>query len=106
MKLMLRMLPLSTMVLFAPLAFSQEQAPAKEQAAPATVPAHDAPAAEARRQGRVAMKPNADSPTQSMSQAIAFEKYKEMAAKREARKSGEATSADRNEESKPAKVKR
>ena len=95
MKPMLRMLPLSTILLLAPMAFSQ---------GPAT---QEAPTAEARRQGSVAMNPNAESPKQSMSQAIAFEKYKEMAAEREARKSGEGSTADRSLESKPAaKVKK
>lgn len=100
MKPMLRMLPFSAILLFAPLAFSQEQAPSAQQQAPA----QEAPAVEAHRQGRVAMKPNSESPKQSMSQAIAFEKYKELAAQREARKSGESSSAaDRSVESRPAK---
>jgi len=46
--------------------------------------------AEARRQGRVALNPNAESPNQTMQQAIAFERYKELAAEREARKTSRA----------------
>ena len=95
MKPRLRMIPLSAILLLAPLAFSQEQS------SPAA-PAPDAAASEARRQGSVAMKPNAQSPNQSMSQAIAFERYKELAAQREARKSGQSSNADRSVESKPA----
>jgi hypothetical protein len=96
MKPRLRMVPLSAILLLAPLAFSQEQS------SPAATPAPDAAASEARRQGSVAMKPNAQSPNQSMSQAIAFERYKELAAQREARKSGQSSNADRSVESKPA----
>jgi hypothetical protein len=78
--------PLGVMLTLAPMAFSQ-----------------DAPTAEAKRQGSVAMKPNAQSPAQSMSQAVAFERYKELAAEREARKEGMTNSgADRSVE-KPAK---
>ena len=46
---------------------------------------------EAARQGRVALDPNAQSsPTQTVQQAIAFERYKEMAAEREAQKEANA----------------
>jgi len=42
---------------------------------------------EAQRQGRVALSPNADqSPSQTISQAVAFERYKEIAAERAAQK--------------------
>ena len=42
---------------------------------------------EAARQGQVALAPNAQSsPTQTVQQAIAFERYKDMAAEREAQK--------------------
>ena len=51
------------------------------------------------------MKPNAQSPSQSMSQAIAFERYKELAAQREARKSGQSSDADRSVESESPKRK-
>jgi len=48
---------------------------------------------EAQRQGQVALTPNAtQSPTQSLSQAVAFERYKEMAAEREAQKEAGAAS--------------
>jgi hypothetical protein len=48
---------------------------------------------EAQRQGQVALKPNAtQSPTETVSQAIAFERYKEMAAEREAQKEAGAAS--------------
>lgn len=76
----------SAILLLATAAYSQEQ----------SAPAQDTATSEARRQGSVAMKPNASSPSQSMSQAIAFEKYKEMAAQREARKSGQSSNADRS----------
>jgi hypothetical protein len=46
---------------------------------------------EAARQGRVALDPNAQSsPTQTVQQAIAFERYKEKAAEREAQKEANA----------------
>ena len=57
---------------------------------------------EAQRQGTVALKPNAaQSPTQSVQQAIAFERYKELAAEREAQKEAGAMAS----ESSHAKVK-
>ena len=91
--------PLGAMLMLAPVAFSQEAAtPA------AATPTHDAATAEAKRQGTVALKPNANqSPPQTMSQAVAFERYKERAAAREAQKEGTATSADRSVE-KPVKA--
>src|SRR5689334_728398 len=47
---------------------------------------------EAQRQGRVALTPNAtQSPTETVQQAIAFERYKELAAEREAQKESGAT---------------
>jgi len=78
--------PLGGMLLFASMAFSQDGA-----------------TAEAKRQGTVALKPDAQSPAQSMSQAVAFERYKELAAEREARKEG-TSSADRSVET-PRPVK-
>ena len=55
----------------------------------------DAAAKEAQRQGRVALTPNAnESPTQSVQQAIAFERYKELAAEREAQKEASASTAE------------
>ena len=94
---------LSTILLFAPLVYSQTSATkAADDAAPA---ASDAATAEAKRQGRVALTTSDQSPTQSMSQAIAFERYKELAAEREARKGGTTSNADRSVESpQPAKV--
>jgi hypothetical protein len=50
---------------------------------------------EAERQSRVALQPNAQqSPTQTLQQAIAFERYKEMAAEREAQKEASAATAE------------
>src|SRR5437660_3376866 len=50
-------------------------------------PAADAATAEAQRQGQVALAPHAtQSPTQTVQQAVAFERYKELAAERQARK--------------------
>lgn len=77
----------SVLLLIAPLASAQEQvANAQEQVANAQEQA----ATEAKRQAQVALKPNAQSPQQNMQQAIAFEKYKELAAEREARKTPNA----------------
>jgi hypothetical protein len=54
----------------------------------------DAPGREALRQGQVALDPNAQqSPSQTIQQAIAFERYKEMAAEREAQKEASAQTA-------------
>jgi hypothetical protein len=54
-----------------------------------------AAAKEAERQARVALDPNAQqSPNQSMAQAVAFERYKEMAAEREAQKEASAQTAE------------
>jgi hypothetical protein len=54
----------------------------------------DAPGREAQRQGQVALKPDAEqSPSQTMQQAIAFERYKEKAAEREAEKEASAQTA-------------
>ena len=66
---------------------------------------------EAQRQGRVALNPQAQqSPAQTAEQAAAFERYKELAAQREARKEGVATegarSADRSVDTQhPGKAK-
>jgi hypothetical protein len=50
---------------------------------------------EAARQGRVALAPDAQqSPNQTMQQAIAFERYKEMAAEREAQKEASGQTAE------------
>ena len=94
---------LSTILLFAPLMYSQSSATkGTDEAAPT---ASDAATAEAKRQGRVALTTSDHSPAQSMSQAIAFERYKELAAEREARKEGMHSSADRSVDSPhPAKV--
>jgi len=51
---------------------------------------------EALRQGRVALQPNAQqSPSQTVRQAVDFERYKELAAEREAKKEAGANSANR-----------
>jgi hypothetical protein len=66
---------------------------------------------EAQRQGRVALNPQAQqSPAQTVDQAVAFERYKELAAEREARKEGVSTesarSADRSVDTqRPVKAK-
>jgi hypothetical protein len=74
----IRLLSAGTLLLGAALLHAQSE-PAK--------PAADAATKEAERQGRVALVPNAQqSPTQTVQQAIAFERYKDMAAEREARK--------------------
>jgi hypothetical protein len=88
---------LSAILAFAPFAFAQDPAP--------TSTPSDTASAEARRQGSVALKPNASSPSQSMSQAIAFERYKELAAEREARKAGAVSAADRSIEKPKAEEK-
>jgi hypothetical protein len=50
---------------------------------------------EAQRQGRVALQPNAQqSPTQTVQQAIAFERYKDLAAERQAAKDEGAATAE------------
>jgi hypothetical protein len=54
----------------------------------------DAAKREADRQARVALQPDAQSPTQTMQQAVAFERYKEMAAEREAQKEAAAANAE------------
>src|SRR5262245_18676950 len=93
--------PLAAILCLAPLAYSQES---KSAASSETkTAAQDAASAEALRQGRVAMDPNAQSPQQSMSQAIAFERYKELAAEREARKEARGMNADRSAETPHAK---
>ena len=57
---------------------------------------------EAQRQGQVALKPNAtQSPTQTVQQAIAFERYKDMAAEREAQKEAGATARNTESRLKP-----
>jgi hypothetical protein len=87
---------LGTILLAAPLTFAQDE----------KTTGSDRAAAEAHRQGRVALKPLADSPSQSMHQAISFERYKEMAAERQARKEGRSSNADRTmNPSKPANPK-
>jgi hypothetical protein len=92
-------------LLFAALAYPQAETKTSE-ANQGTAP--NAATAEAKRQGRVAMKPNSESPAQSLRQAIAFERYKELAAQREARKQGTAstsTEADRSmEKAQPEKA--
>ena len=94
---------LSTVLLFAPLVYSQTSASKTADEAPPA--ASDTATAEAKRQGRVALSTSDQSPAQSMSQAIAFERYKELAADREARKEGMNSNADRSVESpRPAKV--
>ena len=60
----------------------EKKAPADERQAAAS-----AATQEAVRQGSVALKPNAQqSPAQTVQQAIAFERYKDLAAAREAQK--------------------
>ncbi len=50
---------------------------------------------EAARQGRVALDPNAkSSPAQTLQQAIAFERYKDMAAERQAQKDAAASNGE------------
>jgi hypothetical protein len=80
--------PLSVLLLFAPLARPQDHA-----------------AKEAHRQAQVALKPAGESPSQTMQQAIAFERYKELAAEREARKEAGVSNADRSADTpRPAKA--
>jgi len=85
-------------LLLAPLTFAQAEKTAGS----------DAATAEAQRQGTVALKPTvSQSPSQSVRQAVAFERYKELAAEREARKMGRSSSADRSVDStKPVRVKK
>jgi hypothetical protein len=86
---------LSATLMLAPFALAQDKAATPD---PAT-PAPDAAMAEAKRQGRVALKPTAESsPTQSIRQAVAFERYKELAAEREARKESRSSNADRTKQ--------
>jgi hypothetical protein len=55
----------------------------------------DAANKEAQRQGQVALQPNArQSPSQTIQQAVAFERYKEMAAEREAQKEASAANTE------------
>jgi len=83
----------AAMALFAAFAYPQSQtkAPDENQAT-----ASDEATREARRQGRVALKPDAQSPAESMRQAIAFERYKELAAQRQARKEGSVSETSRS----------
>jgi len=76
----------------------ERKAPADERQAAAS-----AATQEAARQGTVALKPNAQqSRAQTMQQAIAFERYKDLAAEREARKeSGASNSATSETTAKP-----
>jgi hypothetical protein len=63
------------------------------QSEPKTGP--DEATKEAQRQGRVALQPNAQqSPSESVQQAIAFERYKDLAAEREAQKEASAANAE------------
>ena len=70
------------------------------QSEPKTGP--DEATKEAQRQGTVALTPNANqSPAQSVQQAIAFERYKELSAEREAQKESGAMGSENSQ----AKVK-
>ena len=80
----IRLLTAGTVLLSAALLHAQSE--------PKTGP--DEATREAARQGRVALDPNAkSSPTESVQQAIAFERYKDMAAEREAQKEAGAANA-------------
>jgi len=98
------------MLLFAALAYPQAATKTADEnrgaAADQATAAADQATKEAQRQGKVALKPEANqSPAQTVDQAIAFERYKELAAQREARKQGNASEADRSLEKAPAKAK-
>jgi hypothetical protein len=65
-----------------------EQKKAPDDSRPAVA---DEATREAQRQGQVALKPNAaQSPNQTVNQAVAFERYKDLAAEREAQKEAAA----------------
>ena len=100
--------PVCALLLCAPLAYSQssEAKANNNQAAQAAPASTDAATAEAKRQGTVALKPAEHSPSQTMSQAIAFERYKELSAQREARKEGTSSAARNAEEPKGAVQKK
>jgi len=84
------------MVLLAALAYPQSPGKTPDETRAA---ASGAATREAQRQGRVALNPQAgQSPTQTIEQAIAFERYKQLAAEREARKQGSVSDADRSME--------
>jgi hypothetical protein len=84
----IRLLTMGSLLLCAALLHAQSEPKASSD---------DAANKEAQRQAQVALQPNAQiSPTQSVQQAVAFERYKEMAAEREAQKEANAVSAENN----------
>jgi hypothetical protein len=83
--MIIRVLILGAILLCAPLVNAQSETKANE----------DAASKEAQRQAQVALKPNAQqSPSQTVQQAVAFERYKEMAAEREAQKEASAANPE------------
>ena len=98
-------------LLFAALAYPQSATKTAKTPDENRATANDQATREAQRQGRVALTPEAgQSPTETMDQAIAFERYKELAAEREARKEAKGSEADRSadrsiEKPKPVKAK-
>src|SRR6185436_4638762 len=97
---------LAAMALFAALAYPQSERKTPETKTPDEnrAAASDDAAREAKRQGRVALTPDAgQSPAQTLQQAIAFERYKDLAAQRDARKQATVSEADRSmDKSQPA----